>query len=150
MFSFFIFNKAFPGTVDAIERHLQTAYITKGWKTLYFLNKLKKIKFSNFEIFVNFYRKILSWPETSKACLVRAQPRTERLEHHWYPSREHYWYRWSEMSAQTPKDTTSQHPPQPQFVHPAAMWRTIQKDLLPYHQTAESAERASFLRLWDS
>ena len=41
------------------------------------------------------------------------------------------------MSAQGPKGTEELHPLKPQSVRPAAIWRKIQKYLLPYHQTME-------------
>ncbi len=42
-----------------------------------------------------------------------------------------------EVPAQSPKFTTRQYLPQPQPVHPAAIWQVIQKYLLLYHQTTE-------------
>lgn len=41
------------------------------------------------------------------------------------------------LSAQTPKDTNGQHPPQPQSVHPAAAGQEIQKYPLPNLPTTE-------------
>ncbi len=41
------------------------------------------------------------------------------------------------MAAQSPKDAKKQYPPQPQPVHPAAIWRAMQKYLLQYPQTPE-------------
>ena len=39
------------------------------------------------------------------------------------PSTEHRWYQWGEVSAQSPKDTPRQHPPQ--SVHPAAVCKKL-------------------------
>ena len=51
------------------------------------------------------------------------------------------------MSAQIPKETKRQHLPQPQSVHPAAVWQKIQKYPLPNHQTPEQLHPASIYSL---
>ncbi len=56
------------------------------------------------------------------------------------------------MSAQSPQDTKRQHPPQPQSVHTAAIWKKVQRYLLLYHQTTEQllppgSDKSQFIAL---
>ena len=54
------------------------------------------------------------------------------------------------MSAHSPKDTKRQHKPQPQSVHPAAIWQNMQKYVLSYHQTTEQLHSSVCVRLLNS
>ncbi len=80
------------------------------------------------------------WKHHNLAWFMHSPGQEGSAEHHWYPTTEHQWHRWSEMSAQ--------HPPQPQSVHTAAIWKKIQKYLISA-AVPPAYEVASSHRLWE-
>ena len=115
--------------------HITNLVDKKPHKWLHHPMELKKAKFSTFqrEVLIKFYREAIEsvwdWENHS--------PGEEGSAVGGHNCPEHQWYRRRRMSALSSTDTEREHPPQPQSVHPAAIWQEMERCPLPYRQLTE-------------
>ena len=107
----------FPGimiTESQSCHHTSPPWIKKAQKRLYVLQKQKPKFHNQIQTLTEEQKKDL-WKDHRLMWFVHGpgqEGSTNRPEHQWCPSTEHQRHLWSEMSAQSTKDTRRRHSPQ--------------------------------------
>lgn len=103
-------------------------------KWLYFLRKLEKAKIpmpSSCDLYRGEIESLLTgnittpWDVHGPGEEGSVVGDLTRPEHDWHPFPKHQWYQVDEVPAQNPENNKRQYPPQPQLVHPAAIWQEV-------------------------